>query len=199
MSVLDSLQSAGGLSTNWTTGNIQGDTQAMSEDASGAFSSTGTGSSSYWNLTTFNPEVEAYLTLATLPIAGAFSQVAMRVTTPPSATFTGYIMRVIASTGLFDFRIKINGAATVSLGTISHAALAAGDSFGMSCVGTTLSAYFRAAAGTWTGLGSIIDTQITGGGYITFSVPDATTRATNVGGGSMALPPYLPHRMPLGV
>lgn len=193
-SVLDTLQGAS-LSANWTTGGVLGDSATVSEDANGAFSATGVGASAVWNPTTFGADEEAYATLAVLPTAGSFDAVWVRITNPPSATVTGYFLRVTPSTGLFDVRKKVAGGASASLGHTFTQAFAAGDSFGLSIAGTTISVWYRSGAGAWTLLGSFTDASISGGGSIGFSVSEAAVRMTNFGGGTIvtatASPPSL--------
>jgi hypothetical protein len=182
-SLLDALTAAA-LSANWTTGGVLGDAAAMTENSNGAFSSTGAGASAVWNPTVFGADQEAYATLHVLPAPTAFAQVWVRITNPPSATTTGYFLRVTPSTGVFNVRKKIAGGSSSSIGTFSQA-VAAFDSFGLSVVGSTLTAWYKSGAGAWVSLGSFVDASIAGGGSVGFSVNDSTVRLTNFGGGTV--------------
>lgn len=192
-SVLDTLQGAS-LSANWTTGGVLGDAASMSEDANGAFEASGS-ASAYWNPVTFGADSEAFVTMPVLPSSSGNVAVWVRITNPPSATVTGYFLRCTPSTSTFDLRKKVAGGASASLTTFTQA-FSAGDSFGLSVSGTTLTAWYKSGAGAWTSLGTFTDSSIAGGGNIAFSIgSSAVTRMTNFGGGTIvtatASPPSL--------
>lgn len=182
--VIDTLQSAGGLSANWTTGGVLGDAGLISEDADGAFEIVQP-SSAVWNPTSFDADQESYLTVPILPSSGTITvQVWVRITNSPSATATGYFLRVSTTTGIFDIRKKIAGGASSSIGTFSQA-FVAGDSFGLSVAGSTLTAWYKSGAGAWTQVGSVVDASISGVGNIGFSIGGSTVvRVSGFGGGN---------------
>lgn len=197
-SVLDTLQGAS-LSANWTTGGVLGDAASMSEDANGAFEASGS-ASAYWNPATFGGDAEAFVTISTLPSASGNVAVWVRITNPPSATTTGYFLRVTPSTSVFDIRKKVGGAASASLTTFTQA-VSAGDSFGFSASGTTLAAWYKPSGGSWASVGSIVDSSISGGGNVAFSIGNSSvTRLTSFGGGTTVVAStVVPARTLLGV
>jgi hypothetical protein len=76
---------------------------------------------------------------------------------------------------------------------------AAGDDFGISCIGSTISGWYRPAAGSWTLIGSVVDTAVTGTGYIGWWT-DSTDKAwvfDDFGGGNasaLQVPQQVPPR-----
>ena len=79
---------------------------------------------------------------------------------------------------------KIAGGAPTSLASYNQE-IANGDSIGLLIVGNQLTAYFKAAAGSWAALGTAItDSTYTGAGSIGVYCYDATCRLDGFGGGT---------------
>jgi hypothetical protein len=181
--VLDSfVQAPGALSPNWQTPALQ-DAGTASVPSSGVTASSAGTSSATWKATQFAANQEAYVTIPTLPAAGSFLQVGGRVSSLTGSNVSLYFLRVTPSKNLWDLRKKINGAGSTSMGTFT-APFAAGDSLGIDLNGSTITAYHEAGTGAWTSVGSVTDTSITAGGYLTFTLGDTTARGAAFGGGN---------------
>jgi acid phosphatase type 7 len=179
----DFARPAGALGTNWQSPGLA-DPGTVTIKSSGLTASTTGASSATWKLGTFTADQEAYLTMPVLPRAGAFMQVAGRVSTLSAGTVSCYFLRVTPSTGGWDLRKKINGAGSSSIKTFT-APFAAGDAAGLQIIGSTLTAYRKPALGAWTSVGSATDTAIPGAGYLSFTLGDTTMRGGAFGGGSI--------------
>lgn len=94
-----------------------------------------------------------------------------------------YFLRVTPSKNLWDLRKKLNGGGSTSIGTFT-APFAAGDSAGLQLNGSTITAWHESGTGSWTAVGSVTDTSITAGGYVSFTLGDATMRGGPFGGGN---------------
>ena len=125
------------------------------------------------------------MTVPTLPATGGFLQVGGRVSSLTGSNVSMYFVRVTPSKNLWDLRKKLNGAGSTSMGTFT-APFAAGDSLGIKLSGSTISAYHEAGTGAWTSVGSVTDTSITAGGYLTFTLGDTTVRGGAFGGGNIS-------------
>lgn len=182
-SVLDSFsQSPGALSSNWQSPTLQ-DAGKVSVASSGQTVSSGGAASATWEATIFGANQEAYLTVPVLPAAGDYFQVCGRVSSLTSSTVSMYFLRVTPSKNLWDLRKKLNGGGSTSMGTFT-APFAAGDSAGLQLNGSTITAWHESGTGSWTAVGSVTDTSITAGGYVSFTLGDATMRGGPFGGGN---------------
>ena len=124
------------------------------------------------------------MTVPTLPGGSNFMQVAARVSTLSSAGLSCYFLRVTPSTGKWELRKKLNGAASTAIKSFT-VPFAAGDSLGLQVIGSTLTAYRKPGAGAWTSVGSVTDTAIPGAGYVSYTLGDTTIRGGAFGGGSI--------------
>jgi hypothetical protein len=181
-SVLDAFsQSAGALSSNWQSPGLQ-DAGTVSVAATSKTVSSGGAASAIWKATSFGANQEAYLTVPVLPAAGHYFQVGGRVSSLTGSTVSMYFLQVTPSKNLWDLRRKLNGASSTSMGTFT-APFAAGDSAGLQLDGSTITAWHE-SGGSWTSVGSVIDTSITAGGYVVFTLGDTTIRGGAFGGGN---------------
>ena len=181
--VLDSFaQPPGALSPNWKSPALQ-DPGTVSVPSSGTTAGSSGASSAIWTHAQFGADQEAYMTVPTLPGAGGFLQVGGRVSSLTGSNVSMYFVRVTPSKNLWDLRKKVNGAGSTSMGTFT-APFSAGDSLGIKLSGSTISAYHEAGTGAWSAVGSVIDTSITAGGYLTFTLGDTTARGAAFGGGN---------------
>jgi hypothetical protein len=175
-------QPPGALSPNWQTPALQ-DAGTVSVPSSGVTAGSGAASSAIWTHAQFAADQEAYVTVPTLPAAGGFMQVGGRVSSLTGSNVSLYFLRVTPSKNLWDLRKKINGAGSTSMGTFT-APFAASDSMGIKMNGSTITAYHETGQGAWSSVGSVTDTSITAGGYLTFTLGDATARGGAFGGGN---------------
>lgn len=179
----DFARPAGALGASWQSpGLADPGTAAIATSgltASGAGASTAT-----WKASTFAADQEAYMTVRTLPQAGAFVQIAGRLSNLTSSSVSCYFLRVTPSTSTWELRKKLNGAASTALKTFT-VPFAAGDAAGLRISGSTITAYRKAGAGAWAAVGSATDAAIAGAGYVAFTLGDTTVRGGSFGGGNV--------------
>jgi hypothetical protein len=181
--VLDGFaRPAGPLGTAWQSPGLS-DTGTVAIAANGqTASSAGTGSAT-WSAAQFGADQEAYLVVPVLPRPGGWLQVAGRVSVLGAAGVSCYLLRVTPSTSTWDLRKKLKGATSTSMQAFS-APLAAGDTVGLELRGPAITAYRMPAHGAWAAVGSVTDTAIAAGGYVSFSLGDTTIRGGPFGGGA---------------
>lgn len=175
-------QAPGALSANWQSPALQ-DSGKVSVVGSGVTAGSGGSSSATWKASSFGANQEAYLSVPTLPAAGGFIQLGGRVSSLTASNVSLYFVRVTPSRNLWDLRKKLNGGGSTSIGTFT-APFAAGDSVGLKLSGSTITAYHELGSGSWTAVGSVTDSSISAGGYLTFTLGDSTARGGQFGGGT---------------
>jgi hypothetical protein len=133
-------------------------------------------------VTTYGPDSEVYVTVAT---AGTSSECDLyaRVSTISSGTFDGYHMACSHNTNNVVLTRIDAGVASAALATFAQA-IANGDSVGMSIIGTTITAWYKAGAGAWTSLGTATDSTYGAAGYLVLEAGNNTWTFTNFGGGT---------------
>ena len=187
-SVLDAFAGAPGpLSTNWRSPAL-GDSGTVSVVSGGQTAGSAGTSSATWSATTFAADQEVALGVAALPRAGDFLQLAGRVSTLGTSGLSAYILRVTPSTGTWDVRKKINGAASTSIHTFT-APVNAGDGIALQLVGPTLNVYRMSPGGGWAKLGSTSDTALAARGYVSFNLGDTTARGGSFAAGDVSQAP----------
>lgn len=181
-SVLDNFDRADGApGANWTT--AFGNSDALTISSNKITSAVAGFGGMAWNAAQFGPDVEVYATLSTLP--GATKSVHLNARfTSLLATANGYYLKVVPSTGVWTF-VRDDAGTPVNLGTASQA-VSAGDSIGISIIGSTFTAYYKAAAGSWTAIGNYTDATYGAAGYAGLESADNTARADNFGGGTFS-------------
>jgi fibronectin type 3 domain-containing protein len=180
----DFARPAGALGTNWQSPGLA-DPGTVAIQSSGSTGTAASPSTATWKASTFAADQEAYLAVPTLPKSGSFFQIAGRLSNLTSSSVSCYFLKVTPSTGAWDLRKKLNGAASTSMKTFTTP-FAAGDSAGIRIAGSTISAFRKPAGGAWTTVGSTIDTAIPGAGYVAFTLGDTTIRGGALGGGNIA-------------
>lgn len=168
------------LSTSWTSKIITTNNtlQVVSNQAWGA----GFNSSAWWNVTTFGPDSEAYVTSA-----DGFGQCWLwtNLQTPGTTGLDGYRFSFFLSSGnLQVFRVDDNVATQLG-GDISGSARGAGDAFGGENIGGTLTGYVKPSGGSWTAYGATRTDTTYGTGYIGFTVTANNGTADDFGGGTV--------------
>lgn len=144
---------------------------------------------SWWNVSTFGPDVEAYVTLATVSAASShYAELFARVQNPGVASsLDGYavVADMAAGGSILIARVDNDSYSTlVSTGQ----SWANGDSFGIEVTGSspaTIRAYYKAAAGGWTQVLSTTDSTYSSAGNIALVISNNVLRATNFGGGTI--------------
>lgn len=141
-----------------------------------------------WNVATFGPDCEVFMTITTQPSSGGGYDVLARLTTLTSSTYDGYAFETMnAATDLLNYYRIDNGVFT-QLGASINQAFASGDSIGLEVVGSTLTGYYKSGAGAWSAQATRTDTTYASAGYIgLWGMDDGTNgRMDNFGGGSLA-------------
>lgn len=168
-------------SSSWTTG-VDGGTGGFSVNSNEAKVEDATHSTAYWNVTNFGPDIEVYITLGST--IGP-SRLYWRIQQEGTSGFDGYALLAYTPTNeLYIYRID-NGSYT-QLGAAISQTFAVGDSFGAKMVGSTITIYYKTAAGSWTSVGSRSDSTYTGAGKLGISAFDSTSiKLDNFGGGTI--------------
>ncbi len=99
-------------------------------------------------------------------------------------TLNGYYLFVNSTSAKL---YRIDSGTNTQLGADFTQTIATGDSFGMSLVGSTITVYFKAAAGSWTSLGTRTDATYSAAGKIGIRGADGTniSLADDFGGGTL--------------
>lgn len=143
---------------------------------------------SYWN-TSYGPDAEAYMTLATKPAdGGPLIQLDARLS-PMAGAPNGYTVRLVPQVGGDVWRIRrIDAGSTVALGADIVQNIEAGDSMGIQCIGNQIAAWWKPAAGAWTLLGTRTDATYIQSGTAGIVMTDSLAAVTNFGGGTVIGP-----------
>jgi|SRR6185312_5377966 len=141
----------------------------------------------FWNNSTFGPDVEVYVTVATLPPAGASLVLTARQDT---VSENGYAIFMCTS-GSCDFGstgwvvVRFDAGVPTSLGT-NAGSISAGDSIGMLIKGSTITA-FKKTGGVWSSVFSVTDSTYSAAGSIGANLEPsggASAALTDFGGGT---------------
>ncbi len=166
----------GSLGSNWTGPSV-GDSSSLTI-SSNQVTSAGSGyGAAGWNATQYGPDEEVYVTVSTLPSSGDDLALYLRASTPSSGTFNGYMVALDAS-DQSEAIFRIDGGSYTKIGGDYGISFTAGDSFGMSAAGNTITAWYK-HSGTWTAAGSAIDYSYDSAGYTLLEIGDNTARLDN--------------------
>jgi hypothetical protein len=192
---LDNFNRANGtLGSNWggvifNTGNTA--LEIRSQHAAGVTSSY---NSNYWSASQMGPDAEVYADVPTVTANNDFIYVMLRIT-QPNGGGNGYRVRVDKQSGTDVISIqRVDNATSTTLGATFSQEVSNGDAIGLRAVGTTLTAYYKPASGSWVALGSRTDSTYTTAGYIGLGVYGSTGRLDNFGGGTKVASNAVPAR-----
>lgn len=134
--------------------------------------------------TTYGPDVEAYADIVNVDTTTNIARLMVRMQNPSSVgTRSNYDVQIVGST--WTIGRTVNNSRTV-LGTFTQA-VAAGDKFGISVIGSTITAWWRDhTSGLWSVIGTDTDSTITGAGNIGVEIQGGTWVLDNLSGGSAA-------------
>lgn len=139
---------------------------------------------SLWNPKTFK-DSEIYFTINTiLTVTNDHMEGYVRFI--PSS-LNGYSIGYWKSTvGSDTIRLEIITAGSLTTLSSFNQTISAGDSIGMSIVGSTLTAYYKPSGGSWSSLGSTTDSTYSAAGNLIIEQQDTSTMAgiINFGGGT---------------
>lgn len=145
----------------------------------------------YWNLQTFGPDTEAYVTVVSAGTVSNDVFLTGRYTDPETSSRSGYGFDISLTAPTINLSKIVSGVSTQMGATISYAYVV-GDKIGIKITGsstTTVEAWTN-TSGVWTSRGSRDDSSspLTSAGYISTTVySDVTTPALDdFGGGTIA-------------
>jgi hypothetical protein len=145
--------------------------------------------SSYWNVADFGPdcEVHAKFPLKDTNPGGREFVLALRLANIGTGTTDGYGLDIDLGGDGVHYILRYNQSPSAVGGSISQA-WSAGDSFGFEAIGSTLKAYYKAAAGSWTEIASRTDGTYTAAGKIGLAIAgqNADGTADDFGGGTVS-------------
>ncbi len=171
------------ISTNWSGPVYAGELQIRRLSNEFIGPAVALNGDSYYDITTYPGDVEAYATLKGTFNDGQQINILSRIQSPNTGSENVYFMRWIYSSAGADsitLRKKLLGGASTQLADISTD-LSTDDVIGMSIIGTTITGYRNGVS-----LGSAVDGAIVGTGSIgmEFSGNSPSMRASNFGGGT---------------
>lgn len=189
--VLDTFDRAdGSIGSNWSQVDTSGSLPEIISNE--AYKNAGSFADGCWNVESFGPDSEAYVTVTALPASGTCWVYARLQDTGGSGIVDGYEVEVSKTAGTFIiWRGENNSWAAVA--TITRA-FAAGDSFGISVTGqggeVIVRAWHKMGGGPWQEVGSYADTaanRVVSAGRVGFGCGnDSTWRLENFGGGTIS-------------
>jgi hypothetical protein len=167
--------------------------------ASGQAAGTSSGGGAVWNAASFT-DLEVYATLPVLPGAAHSTSLQWRVQNqarnglPPSGfDYSGYILEVYSNQVQLE---KYDGNSAPVVLQILPVTPAAGDSYGITDIGSTITVYQRPSGGSWAQIGNpTVDGSYTSG-YIGFNLGDGTGRLDDFGGGPVTVSAPVNTRLP---
>ena len=167
--------------TGWTD-NVDGTSYGGIRRTSNTLGSISGDSWDYWSAnTSIGPNVEVYATFPAIDTSQSAILYA-RMASLGSGSVDGYHVQVIPGLSRIQVRRVDNNAETV-LGSNITQAFAAGDSLGMAITGSTIEVWYKAAAGSWTSLGTRTDATYSAAGGLAVYLGHFDYRMTNFGGG----------------
>lgn len=179
------------LASPWAKlSNVHSNTQLLSNYAQGQLFVR---SSRYLSSVTTTPDLELYAKVVTRPSTNEWVELFGRVANPNTNSLEAYCVQFIRSATANKCTVKLikfvaNAEATLLTFT-DAVTWANGDFVGVRMVGSTISAWFKPAAGSWSRLALVVDTTITAGGYLGIGVLDSVGGAglDDLGGGDITL------------
>ena len=162
--------------TGWTD-NVDGSSYGGVRIVSNRLTPISGDSWDYFSASTYGPDCEVYWTDDVL----ANVTVYLRLSPIGSASVDGYGISRTATT-VSIIRLD-NDADTVLAPAITQAS-SAGDSVGLSAIGDTLTAYYKASGGSWTSIGTRTDSTYNQAGRIAPYMTGSGASIYNIGGGN---------------
>lgn len=129
-------------------------------------------------------DCEAFCTFASVTPASGEFELHTRITTV-GGSLSSYFLRLFGGS-VTDFTLAkwVSGSGSL-IGADQHVTISAGDSVGLSAVGTTISAWYRSGVGAWVLKDSLTDSSVTGLGFVAgfLNINTSTPALDSVGGG----------------
>jgi hypothetical protein len=165
---------------NWVT-NGGSRNRLVSNQVTGTIN--GTVTLDDWNVASYGPNCECYMTIATPPASSNFIRLYLRVQSPAAAGQTSYMLQW-GSGGCFIFRETSHNTFT-QIATVASSAFQAGDVICFRAVGPLISAWRNGVQ-----VLSVVDANIAAAGKFIIGCRDVTIRVDDFGGGTVT--PSLP-------
>lgn len=187
------------ITTNWTTPMFSGEGNMKIVSNQMAPTTNATACAAYYDLATFGPNCEAYVTLATKAADLNHENIYARVTGAGGSP-SGYRIRHDSISGTDNIFIqRMDSGSATTLGATITQELASGDAIGIEVIGNVISAYYKPSAGSWTLLGSRTDSTYSGAGHIGLEEgSDLSIRFASFGGGTIVNAVYSANDAPRG-
>lgn len=136
----------------------------------------------YWNTGNFGADEEVYVTISAISTTDNFVLLGARYT----STGNGYKIDWQAPSRIRVFRD--DAGVRTQLGADITQTVVAGDSIGFSIIGSTITVWYKAAAGSWTSLGTRTDATYSAGGRLQLGQwlsADVASTIDDFGGGTV--------------
>lgn len=192
-SILDNFNRAdGAIGGSWTAPMWTGDgTPQISTNQLTGAANVGNYYDAYWNASSFGPDTEAYVTIATRGNAGNADELYIDVRGTPG-TVTSYQLDIAMGSPNDTWQVikTVSGAGSTLGATYTSQNISAGDSVGIEVTGSstvTINIYYKPSGGSWTLLFSRTDSTspITAAGRISIGVKNNIYRLDDYGGGTI--------------
>lgn len=186
------------IAANWSGPYVSGTSQ-LQRTSTGIARTTAAGDNSYYDISTFGPDMEAYATIAVLETATNTeeSDLCIRLNNGPgaSASRSCYVINIRASSTASSDRMRIYrldaGAATQLGATYTIGTIQVGDSYLIRAVGNQIEGFYNIQGTGWTSrIGPVTDNTYSSGSHIVLQMARAASRLTNFGGGSVNVESY---------
>ncbi len=194
--ILDTFNRANSTTTvgaNWTAftavGANSGNEGILSNQLYNPFGSFSNYTGMYWNPSSFGPDSETYITLATKYTANAGDNLTIygrQVHVSPLGTENDYSVQVNVDNGQLRINRDDSGVGT-QLGASITQTISSGDKVGLQIIGSTISAFYNTGGG-WSDIGDRTDSTYSAAGDIGWYIPGNTQdgRYDDFGGGSIS-------------
>jgi hypothetical protein len=167
------------IATNWTAPLTPTDNSARRISNQFTPAVAGGWSGAYYDLATYGPDSECYVTLATVGTATVW----VRTQAPGTSGVDGY--NVLYSSATFRLSIiRVDNAVATNLENPIISALSAGDAIGIRAIGSTIQSWVR-RSGVWELVSSVTDTTYAGAGALASETEGTVARLDDFSGGTI--------------
>ena len=178
------------ITTNWTSPMHSGHDalQRLSNSLQGH--GAGSFSSGYYDVATYGPDSEVYITITTLPNVNSQIRLLLRLQNIGVDNWDGYQLRYSHEAAADDEVgiYRMDDTADTLLGATVVQTFSAGDAIGFEMIGDTLKGYRKPAAGAWTELLSRTDSTYDPSGNLGVMIAEGATAIVlnDFGGGTVS-------------
>lgn len=184
--VLDNFNRAA-IGANWTEDPYGAGYAVLAITGSTQLTGSASNSQGGWNVATYGPAVEAYITIATKGADTKSITMCFR-TSAFASTADEYEVDLKPASGASNDAVKINryddGVAT-QLGATITQEFANGDALGFEAIGSAIKVYRKPSGGSWAELGSRTDATYSSAGYMSVYIQETSWVLDDYGGGTV--------------